>query len=158
MKQEIRNLSKNEKVAVFVSVVFVLLYFAAPTIDFGGRFGGENVEPLFIKGSIDELLIQDIEIGNGEEVVRGDRLIVHYRGTLLDGIEFDSSIGKNPYQFVIGRGNVIEGWDEGLLGMKVGGKRLLVIPPDMGYGDMRVSIIPPNSTLIFEVMLIDIVK
>lgn len=104
-----------------------------------------------------ELKVEDLTIGQGAEVKSGDTVTVHYTGTLTDGKKFDSSLDINePFTTQIGVGNVIEGWDEGIVGMKVGGKRKLSIPPELGYGDRAMGSIPPNSTLIFEVELLDV--
>ena len=103
------------------------------------------------------LEVQDLVIGSGEEAKAGDIILVHYVGTLQDGTKFDSSYYRGePLKFTLGAGQVIKGWDEGLLGMKVGGKRRLVIPPELGYGARAVGSIPPNSTLIFEVELAEV--
>ena len=84
-------------------------------------------------------------------------MAVNYRGTLANGTEFDSSYGRGPFSFPLGGGLVIQGWDEGVAGMKVGGKRKLVIPPDLAYGDLGAGgVIPPNATLTFEVELLRI--
>ncbi len=103
------------------------------------------------------LSITDLKIGDGQEATAGKRVSVNYRGTLEDGKEFDSSYGRSPFSFPLGAGQVIKGWDEGVAGMKVGGKRRLVIPPELGYGTRGAGgVIPPNATLIFEVELLDI--
>ncbi|MCA9363117.1 FKBP-type peptidyl-prolyl cis-trans isomerase [Candidatus Kaiserbacteria bacterium] len=103
------------------------------------------------------MVIDDVKIGAGEEVKSGDTVSVHYIGTLQNGTEFDNSRKRGePFQFKIGAGMVIKGWDEGLLGMKVGGQRVLVIPPDKAYGEEGVGPIPPNSTLVFAIELVDI--
>ena len=104
------------------------------------------------------LRIIDLEQGNGAEATAGQTVVVHYRGTLEDGSQFDASHDRGtPFSFPLGRGRVIKGWDEGVQGMKVGGKRKLVIPPDLGYGSRGAGgVIPPNATLIFEVELLDI--
>jgi FKBP-type peptidyl-prolyl cis-trans isomerase len=103
--------------------------------------------------------IQDIVVGQGAEAKKGDTLRMHYRGKLEDGTEFDSSYNRGePFEVPIGAGFVIRGWDEGIPGMKVGGKRVLTIPADMAYGERGVpGVIPPNATLIFEVELVEIV-
>jgi FKBP-type peptidyl-prolyl cis-trans isomerase len=100
----------------------------------------------------------DIETGSGETARSGQRAKVHYTGWLTDGQKFDSSVDRRqPFEFTIGAGQVIQGWDEGVTGMKVGGKRKLVIPPAMGYGARGAGgVIPPNAELIFEVELLDL--
>lgn len=104
-----------------------------------------------------ELKIEDIKEGTGSAVKSGDTISIHYKGTLTDGSTFDSSYDRGvPFETQIGVGMVIEGWDKGVVGMKVGGKRKLTIPPAMGYGDQSAGKIPPNSTLIFEVELLEI--
>jgi len=105
----------------------------------------------------DGLKIEDIREGTGPAVVAGNTVTVNYLGTLQDGTKFDSSYDRNaPFTTQIGVGQVIKGWDEGIVGMKVGGKRKLVIPPSLGYGDQSAGSIPPNSTLVFEVELLGI--
>jgi FKBP-type peptidyl-prolyl cis-trans isomerase len=102
------------------------------------------------------LEIQDVVVGSGAEAKNGDTVSAHYVGTLSDGKKFDSSYDRGePFSFVLGSGAVIKGWDLGLVGMKVGGKRKLVIPPDLGYGDRNIGegLIPPNSILFFDVEL-----
>ena len=102
------------------------------------------------------LQYQDISAGAGNEANPMDQVTVHYTGWLEDGTKFDSSVDRNqPYQFTLGTGNVIQGWDEGVAGMKEGGKRRLIIPPALGYGEGgSPPVIPPNATLIFDVELI----
>lgn len=103
------------------------------------------------------LQIEDIKVGSGPAVKSGDTVVINYTGTLLDGTKFDSSYDRGqPFTTQIGVGQVIKGWDEGVVGMKVGGKRKLTIPPDLAYGDQAVGSIPPNSTLVFEVELMGI--
>lgn len=105
----------------------------------------------------EELKIEDREVGTGPEVKSGDTVSIHYTGTLTDGTKFDSSVDRGaPFETQIGTGAVIEGWDKGVVGMKVGGKRKLTIPPHMGYGEQGMGQIPPNSTLIFDVELLEI--
>jgi FKBP-type peptidyl-prolyl cis-trans isomerase len=103
------------------------------------------------------LRVQDTAIGTGPEVKSGDTILIHYKGTLQDGTKFDSSYDRGqPFETQIGVGKVIQGWDLGVIGMKAGGKRILTIPPDLGYGSQQAGSIPPNSTLLFEVELIAI--
>jgi FKBP-type peptidyl-prolyl cis-trans isomerase len=101
-----------------------------------------------------QLLSQDEVVGTGAEAKLGDVLTVNYTGRLQDGTVFDTSVGERPIQFVLGAGQVIPGWDQGLLGMKVGSKRLLVVPADLAYGASGYGPIPPNATLIFEIELL----
>tara|TARA_Y100001934_G_scaffold134771_1_gene162955 strand:- start:3388 stop:3756 length:369 start_codon:yes stop_codon:yes gene_type:complete len=104
------------------------------------------------------LVIEDIKIGDGQEVEKFNIVTVNYTGLLEDGTKFDSSLnpGRSPFRFTVGAGQVIKGWDEGLMGMKVGGKRKLTIPPELGYGSRDNGPIPANSTLIFEIDLLGI--
>jgi FKBP-type peptidyl-prolyl cis-trans isomerase len=101
--------------------------------------------------------IEDIVVGTGATAVAGDTISVNYVGTLTNGQKFDSSYDRGtPFTFRLGAGAVIAGWDQGLVGMKVGGKRRLTIPPNLAYGNQQVGPIPANSTLIFEVELVSI--
>ncbi|HEX6865091.1 MAG TPA: FKBP-type peptidyl-prolyl cis-trans isomerase [Thermoanaerobaculia bacterium] len=112
---------------------------------------GEVVTPTGLK-------YVDLEVGEGPEAVSGKAVEVHYTGWLENGTKFDSSLDRRePFTFRLGAGEVIEGWDQGVAGMKVGGKRKLIIPPDLGYGEQGAGgAIPPGATLIFEVELLGI--
>ncbi|WP_456414897.1 FKBP-type peptidyl-prolyl cis-trans isomerase [Thiolapillus sp.] len=104
------------------------------------------------------LKYDDLEEGTGTEAQAGSQVTVHYTGWLTDGSKFDSSLDRNqPFQFSLGKGQVIRGWDEGVQGMKVGGKRKLTIPSQLGYGAAGAGgVIPPNATLVFEVELLEV--
>ena len=104
------------------------------------------------------LKYEDLVEGAGPEAQAGQQVSVHYTGWLTDGSKFDSSVDRNqPFQFALGRGMVIRGWDEGVAGMKVGGRRKLTIPPQLGYGARGAGgVIPPNATLVFEVELLQV--
>ncbi|PIP29923.1 peptidylprolyl isomerase [Candidatus Jorgensenbacteria bacterium CG10_big_fil_rev_8_21_14_0_10_54_38] len=107
----------------------------------------------------DGLKINDLVVGAGAEAKVGQTVTVNYAGTLADGTKFDSSYDRSqPFSFSLGAGQVIKGWDEGVAGMKVGGKRQLTIPPELGYGSAGAGggLIPPNATLIFEVELLEV--
>jgi FKBP-type peptidyl-prolyl cis-trans isomerase len=142
MKQEIVG-------AVLVVVVFLgsVWYFS----DHSTKGGNLQVTESGLK-------IEDEVVGNGAEAVVGKKISVHYIGTLANGTKFDASRdrGDVPFSFMLGTGEVIKGWDEGVAGMKVGGKRKLTIPPALGYGDRNVGVIPPGSTLVFEVELMGV--
>lgn len=101
--------------------------------------------------------ITDEVVGTGAEAVAGKTVAVHYTGTLTDGTKFDSSYDRGqPFEFMLGTGQVIKGWDQGIAGMKVGGKRKLVIPASLGYGASGQGSIPPNATLVFETELVEV--
>ncbi len=101
--------------------------------------------------------VEELQVGTGPEAKAGSRVEVHYTGWLLDGKQFDSSRGGSPFAFELGAGQVIKGWDQGVAGMKVGGKRKLTIPPELAYG-MRgfPGVIPAQATLVFEVELLGV--
>ena len=106
----------------------------------------------------DVLAVDDLVPGTGQTAASGQTVVVHYTGWLSDGRKFDSSRDRDrPFSFRLGGGQVIVGWDEGVAGMKVGGKRKLTIPPAMGYGEAGAGgVVPPNATLVFEVELLEI--
>jgi peptidylprolyl isomerase len=105
-----------------------------------------------------ELQVEDIVAGTGRECVKGALIVAHYTGWLADGTEFDSSHRRGrPFECVIGTGRVIKGWDQGLMGMRVGGKRRLSVPAHLAYGERQVgALIAPNSDLLFEIELLDV--
>ncbi len=111
---------------------------------------GPTTEP------VTELKIEDLTVGTGAEAKSGNAVTVNYTGWLADGTQFDSSVGGQPFDFTVGAGRVIAGWDQGVAGMKVGGKRRLIIPPDLGYGEGGMGPIPGGATLIFDVELLTV--
>jgi FKBP-type peptidyl-prolyl cis-trans isomerase len=119
----------------------------------------DKKEPKIVKTD-SGLQYQELKEGTGEAAKKGDTVEVHYTGWLTDGKKFDSSLDSGkPFAFKLGAGMVIKGWDEGVQGIKVGGKRKLIIPPQLGYGERGAGgVIPPNATLIFEVELLKIKK
>ena len=131
----------NTRLALLVVFVFVVI-------------GCENKEIIMDNG----LIIEDLIISVGTTAEKYSIVTVHYTGKLQDGTVFDSSqrIGQEPLRFTWGVGQVIDGWDQGVIGMKVGGQRKLIIPPELGYGSQDKGVIPPNSTLIFEVELLEV--
>lgn len=143
-------------IIVILIIISIGFYFAYRM--FGEEKGQEDV----IEEEIEELKveIEVLEQGTGEEAKEEDILKVHYVGTLEDGTKFDSSRDRGePFVFQIGIGQVIQGWEQGLLGMKPGEKRKLTIPPELAYGeDGFLDTIPPNATLVFEVELIEIIE
>ena len=171
-----KNLSIKEWIAVIASLAVIITFF-----NLGGAFGinlnGANtaateasakgsdvasttspiVENNLNNNVTDVLQIDDIKLGTGAEAVPGKKLTVNYVGTLTNGTKFDSSIDRGtPFQFTLGSGQVIKGWEQGMQGMKVGGERKLIIPPTMGYGAQAIGSIPANSTLIFDVTLLKV--
>lgn len=163
-----RTLSKKEWIAVAVALVAAIILFFGGNI-WGFFFGTDvtdtqstagittNTEKMKNISTIEGLEIYDVQVGTGVEAVAGKTVSAHYVGTLTDGTKFDSSIDRGqPFTFKLGSGQVIKGWDIGIAGMKVGGVRQLVISPALGYGAQAIGPIPANSTLIFQVQLVDV--
>ncbi len=153
-----RTLRRQEYIALTIALAVIGFFFV---------FGGSVLQAVGSasrKSSPDSLInsqqimnISDTVVGSGPEAMPGKQVTVHYIGKFTDGRVFDSSISRGqPFTFILGAGQVITGWDKGLAGMKVGGKRILVIPPEFGYGSRDVGPIPANSTLVFEVELLDV--
>lgn len=146
--------AKQKRTRVIAAVIIVALvagavaYFFVPGLP--GRAGAEVTTPSGLKYT-------DLVVGNGPSPRAGQTAVVHYTGTLTDGTQFDSSRDKGqPYSFAFRQTPMIKGWDEGLSTMKVGGRRRLVIPPALGYGPAGRPGIPPNSTLVFDLELLDV--
>lgn len=137
---------------------------AGPTTKAAPKAGESKVDKREWKENPSGLKWIDHQVGKGEEATKGDSVEVHYTGWLYDngkhGKQVDSSVGRRPYPFKLGAARVIKGWDEGIVGMKVGGKRELLIPPAMAYGTRGTpgGPIPPNATLNFEVELVKVIK
>lgn len=125
---------------------------------FFDRLRGARQTPLMDENEKTKLIITDLEIGTGKAAVKGALIVCNYEGFLEDGTKFDSSFDHGrPFQFVIGSGRVIKGWDQGLMGMKEGGKRKLFVPAELGYGERQIGkFIKPHSNLIFHVEMIEV--
>lgn len=145
---------------IFLAIgVFALIYIVAlVALNLPQKSSPQTatVTPTETSSPSAQLKIEDENVGTGTTAQTGDTVTVNYTGTLTNGKEFDSTKGKKPFSFTLGAGQVIKGWDQGIVGMKVGGKRKLTIPPDLGYGSQAVGSIPSNSTLIFDVELLDV--
>jgi len=148
----IRNMVKGIIILVFVVFIIILILF--------GNASKQTPTPsaTITQNKVEELKIEDLVVGTGIEAVGGKTVTVNYLGTLTNGTKFDSSYDRGaPFSFNLGAGEVIKGWDQGVVGMKVGGKRKLTIPSSLGYGETGAGeVIPPNSTLIFEVELLKV--
>ncbi len=173
---------KDELLGIVISIVVATGFFAALRFDFIPDFSsfaktedaapaeeeiiylkdGESIMSLVAsamssKGRVEKLIVEDTLVGQGDEAMVGSRVTVHYIGMLQNGTEFDNSFKKGtPYTFMVGNEEVIKGWDLGVVGMREGGERILVIPPHLAYGDRSSGPIAANSTLLFAVELISV--
>lgn len=154
-------MSKNKIITILLVVIFILaFYFLTKNPSKSETEISDSTKtnmPTLAPSKVTELIIEDTKVGSGSAVKSGDTVSIHYLGTLEDGTKFDSSYDRNqPFETKIGVGQVIEGWDKGVLGMKIGGKRKLTIPYQMAYGENAYGPIPAKATLIFEVELVEI--
>ena len=157
-KQSIREKSRAARAARLRTQRILLVALGLFILAVIGYFAFQGLNRPESAAVSTDLVIEDQVVGEGPAAKAGDTITVHYTGYLTDGTQFASSQGGDPYTLTLGVGGVIQGWDEGLIGMQVGGKRKLTIPPDMAYGESGAGggIIPPNATLIFEVELLEI--
>ncbi len=139
-------------VAISAALVVIAFFFVL----FNPLMMAQQGQQAIVEATDRQLVVQDEAVGTGDTAQAGNVITVNYVGKLQDGTVFDTSIGREPYQFTLGMGQVIPGWDQGLQGMKVGGKRLLIVPPSLAYGAQGNGPIPANSTLIFEVTLLSV--
>jgi len=154
-----KEIKRNEMIAVAVSVAFVLVILLIGILNSLSNSSVSQKNSVTTETNMEqfELMVKDIVVGDGEEAVAGMAITAHYVGRLDDGTVFDSSVQRGtPFTFVLGVGQVIKGWDIGVVGMKVGGKRELIIPANLAYGDRAIGAIPANSTLHFEVELLGV--
>ena len=148
-------MNKKTMVAVFVAVILVGVLIGGGLVS--GLFNSNETEDTTMQAQDAQLQIEDKIVGTGDVAVSGKQVTVHYTGVFTDGTKFDSSVDRGvPFTFTLGAGMVIKGWDLGVEGMKVGGKRILVIPPQLGYGENDYQSIPGNSTLIFQIELLGV--
>jgi FKBP-type peptidyl-prolyl cis-trans isomerase FkpA len=150
-----KNLITGIAVGAALAVIALFFIVLNPTNMDSLLSGAGNTDP---NGGTTptQLVVQDEVVGTGSQAKVGDTVSVNYTGKLQNGTVFDTSVGKNPIKFQLGAGQVIQGWEEGIQGMKVGGKRLLIIPSSLGYGNTTYGPIPANSTLVFEVELVGV--
>jgi FKBP-type peptidyl-prolyl cis-trans isomerase FkpA len=155
-RTEERKEKQNNQRVIIITAVLALVALVA--IFYRPKHAGFSIDEAGMTTTPSGLKYKDVNIGSGAEAQAGDLVSVHYSGYLTDGTKFDSSVDREqPFQFQLGAGNVIAGWDEGVAGMRVGGKRQLLIPPELGYGANGAGeAIPPNATLFFEVELLEI--
>ncbi len=150
------KLNKKEGIAVFAGIAVIgYLFFSGPLMQFFSSSSTSLTQNEML--NTNGFTAQDVTVGTGELAQAGDTISAHYVGKLTNGQVFDSSLDRGtPIQFTLGAGQVIRGWDEGIVGMRVGGKRILTISPEFAYGAQAVGAIPANSTLVFEVELVGV--
>jgi FKBP-type peptidyl-prolyl cis-trans isomerase len=153
------QMDKKTSIAVGISIIVILVMVGGAGLvnNFIGSDNNKNEMAQQDENALAQIDQKDLTVGTGDVAVLGKTVKVHYTGVFADGKKFDSSRDRGvPFEFTLGAGMVIKGWDIGVEGMKVGGKRLLVIPPDFAYGPNAYGPIPGNSTLIFEVELLEV--
>ena len=156
-----KEISRNEMIAVTVGIIVVVIILLIGILNTVFKSEAPK-QDVMVEINIEQahgsgLITRDIIIGDGTEAVAGLKVTTHYIGTLDNGTIFDSSVERGaPFSFTLGTGQVIRGWDLGIAGMKVGGKRELTIPANLAYGDRAIGAIPANSTLHFEVELLEV--
>jgi FKBP-type peptidyl-prolyl cis-trans isomerase FkpA len=161
--------SKNHGLAILVAVIAFVAFFSilgfgrgltepfVSTVESPDELANANTA--FNTASVNAetgLIGEDTVVGDGVEAVTGKTVVVNYTGAFEDGTVFDTSVGRAPFEFTLGAGQVIAGWDQGVVGMKVGGQRVLVIPSDLAYGDQGYGPIPGKATLVFEIELLEV--
>ena len=153
-------MSKNNLTVAIAGVsalaVVLLFFFVGNPFTFEQALLGGQGASVSNSNQVTQLVVQDEVVGTGAAAVIGSQIKVNYTGKLQDGTVFDTSVGRAPIEFVLGAGTVIQGWEQGLQGMKVGGKRLFIVPAALGYGSSGYGPIPPNAPLIFEVELVGV--
>lgn len=152
-------MNKKTTIAVFTAIILVGVLIGGGLVQ--GLFSSDNSQdttmPEQTQQAVTDLQSKDVVVGTGDTAVAGKKVTVHYTGIFTDGTKFDSSVDRGqPFEFVLGSGMVIKGWDLGVEGMKVGGKRILVIPPQLGYGAKDFGPIKGGSTLIFQIELLGV--
>ncbi len=151
-----KKLEQKEWIAIVISLFVVGFFFMFGPSLMSIFTSNTNIQ---MDSTKPKVVSTDVVVGTGDEALTGNRVTVHYTGRFVDGKVFDSSVTRGePFQFVLGGGQVIKGWDEGIVGMRVGGKRTLSIPPELGYGMNDYGPIPGGSTLIFDVELLKVEK
>jgi FKBP-type peptidyl-prolyl cis-trans isomerase len=160
-----RRAARRRNQRILVGVIIVILLSVIGYFAYGALTGGGSQTTPTSSASESGMITmpsglqyQDLVVGDGAQAAAGDQVSVHYTGWLEDGTKFDSSVDRNqPFDFTLGQGMVIAGWDEGVAGMREGGKRKLIIPPDLAYGAAGYPpTIPPSATLVFEVELLKV--
>ena len=155
-------MSQNKLITIGLIIFFIIIFYFLTKNPSSQDLTTSQITPTIsmptlAPSKVTELKIEDLKIGTGKAVKSGDTVSINYVGTLENGTKFDSSYDRNqPFETQIGVGQVIKGWDQGVVGMKVGGKRKLTIPYQLAYGENGYGPIPPKATLIFEVELVSI--